>query len=88
MFKGFFVFVNLKGIKTQEFLNKHIAIYISNKDDKRKLVDDIKTKVLIGDLSNLKGALFSDIALNKFILEETRHGHFDVTTSLVKPYNC
>ncbi|MDN3667058.1 ATP-binding cassette domain-containing protein [Algibacter miyuki] len=35
---------------------------------------------LIPDFSNLKGALFSEIILNKFIEEETRHGQFDVVT--------
>tara|TARA_R110002050_G_scaffold24083_3_gene64289 strand:+ start:52551 stop:53765 length:1215 start_codon:yes stop_codon:yes gene_type:complete len=61
-------------------LKTHIAIYISNKDDKDKLIESIKMNALVGDFSNLKGELFSEIALNKFILEETRHGHFDVKT--------
>ncbi|WNH10108.1 hypothetical protein [Thalassobellus suaedae] len=61
-------------------METHIAIYISNNDDKHKLLESIQTKALVGNLTNLKGALFSEIALNKFILEETRHGHFDVTT--------
>ncbi|MFI1771446.1 ATP-binding cassette domain-containing protein [Thalassobellus citreus] len=61
-------------------MNTHTAIYISNKDDKKKLLESIQKQALVSDLSNLKGALFSEIALNKFILNETRYGHFDVTT--------
>ncbi len=61
-------------------MKTHTAIYISNNDDKHKLLESIQSQALVGDLTNLEGALFSEIALNKFILEETRHGHFDVTT--------
>ncbi|MFI1743193.1 ATP-binding cassette domain-containing protein [Thalassobellus sediminis] len=61
-------------------MNTHTAIYISNNDDKKKLLESIQKQALVSDLSNLKGALFSEIALNKFILNETRYGHFDVTT--------
>ncbi|GAA3580760.1 hypothetical protein GCM10022395_31520 [Snuella lapsa] len=36
---------------------------------------------LIGNYSNLKGALFSEITVEKFIQEEIRHGRYDVVAS-------
>ncbi|WP_228530339.1 ABC transporter ATP-binding protein [Tamlana sp. I1] len=60
---------------------KHIALYISNKDDKHQLIDKILNGELIESLADLKAMLFSEITLNKFIQEEMRHGHFDVETS-------
>ena len=58
----------------------HIAIYISNKDDKLQLIQHIIHGNSIVNLSNLKGALFSEITLNRFIDEEIIHGQFDVQT--------
>lgn len=66
--------------KNQIILTKHHAIYISNKDDKRHLIERIITGKVIKDFSSLSGALFSDITVNQFIDEERRHGHFDVAT--------
>jgi len=61
-------------------LQEHLAIYISNSFDKESLVKTIFLGELIPSFSNLKGALFSEIVLNKFIDEEMRYGRFDVTT--------
>ncbi len=57
---------------------KHIAIYISNNDDKRQLIECIISGNIIAHYVNLKPAIFSEITLNAFIEEEMRHGHFDV----------
>ncbi|SFZ91826.1 molybdate transport system ATP-binding protein [Flaviramulus basaltis] len=59
---------------------KHIAVYISNKDNKGKLIERLMSGKLISAISNLEGALFSEITLNKFIAEEIRHGSFNVKT--------
>jgi len=61
-------------------LVKHIAIYISNNDDKRRLIECIVSGNIIAHYVNLKPAIFSEITLNAFIEEEMRHGHFDVNT--------
>jgi molybdate transport system ATP-binding protein len=45
------------------------------------LIDGIINGIMISDYADKKGALFSEITLNKFIDEEIRHGHFDVITS-------
>jgi molybdate transport system ATP-binding protein len=62
-------------------LSKHTAIYITNNDNKKALIEHIQTGKLLNETSNLKGALFSEITLNKFIEEEINHGRFDVVTS-------
>ncbi|MFY0714308.1 ATP-binding cassette domain-containing protein [Seonamhaeicola sp. NFXS20] len=62
-------------------MKKHLAIYISNKDDKRTLIKNILSGSIISELQNLKGALFSEITINKFIEEEKRHGHIGVATT-------
>lgn len=62
-------------------MNKHIAIYISNKDDKKSLIKEILSGNLIERLNGLKGDLFSELTINKFIEEEKRHGRFDVATA-------
>jgi len=59
---------------------KHIAIYISNKENKNKFLNRITSGELIKELFNLNGAVFSEIKLNKFIEEEIRYGHFDIQT--------
>ncbi|WP_157206668.1 ATP-binding cassette domain-containing protein [Mariniflexile maritimum] len=59
----------------------HTAIYISNKDDKPQLIEHIIHGNSIVNLSNLKGALFSEITLGLFIEEEIIHGYFDVQTA-------
>jgi len=62
-------------------LNQHIAIYISNKDDKTSLIKNIISGNIFEELNHLKVELFSEITLNKFIEEEIRHGQFNVRTS-------
>lgn len=62
-------------------MKKHLAIYISNTDNKRQLIDAIISGKIAGHLSHLKGALFSEITVNSFIEKERRYGHFDVATS-------
>ncbi|MBJ6367679.1 ATP-binding cassette domain-containing protein [Snuella sedimenti] len=61
-------------------MHKNSAFYISNKDNKRTLIKHIMQEHLIGNYSNLKGALFSEITIEKFIEEEIRHGHYEVAT--------
>ncbi|WP_299547511.1 ATP-binding cassette domain-containing protein [Seonamhaeicola sp.] len=61
-------------------MHKHLAIYISNKDDKKALIKNILSGHTIVELNGLKGALFSEITINKFIEEERRHGRFDIAT--------
>ncbi|WP_345007376.1 ATP-binding cassette domain-containing protein [Snuella lapsa] len=62
-------------------MHKNSAFYISNKDNKRSLIKHIMQEHLIGNYSNLKGALFSEITVEKFIQEEIRHGRYDVVAS-------
>jgi len=61
-------------------LPNHKAIYISNKDDKQELIELVMSGVLVANLQNKKGALFSEFTINKFIDEEVRHDHFYITT--------
>ncbi|GAA4810861.1 ATP-binding cassette domain-containing protein [Litoribaculum gwangyangense] len=61
-------------------MQKHIAVYISNNDDKETLIERLVSGHLITELTQLKGAFFSEITLDKFINEERRHGLFDITT--------
>lgn len=61
-------------------MKNHIAIYISNKDNKPLLIERIISGDIFNELKNLKYALFSEITLNKFIEEEIIHGRFDVQT--------
>ena len=62
-------------------MTKHVALYISNNDDKHQLIKRIVSENLIGNFSTLKGAIFSKKTLDKFIDEEVRHGNFNVATS-------
>lgn len=59
---------------------KHVAFYISNKDDKNILIDGIISGSILDGFIALNGELFSEITVNKFIEEEKRHGHFNVET--------
>jgi molybdate transport system ATP-binding protein len=61
-------------------LQKHLAVYISNRDNKEALIEGLISGQLFNAISNLKGALFSEIILNNFINEEIRHGNFDIAT--------
>ncbi|MDO6759300.1 ATP-binding cassette domain-containing protein [Tamlana sp. 2_MG-2023] len=58
----------------------HVSFYISNKEDKGQVIESIQKGNFDINFSNLKGALFSEITLNKFIQEEIRHEQFDVET--------
>tara|TARA_R110002049_G_scaffold242600_1_gene416427 strand:+ start:15971 stop:17203 length:1233 start_codon:yes stop_codon:yes gene_type:complete len=62
-------------------LNPHLAIYISNTDNKYHLIEAIISGGLVAGLKGLKSALFSEITVNRFINEERRYGHFDVETT-------
>ena len=61
-------------------MHKHVALYISNKDDKYKLIERIVSGQFILDFSHLNGVIFSEKTLSKFIDEEIRHGNFSVVT--------
>jgi molybdate transport system ATP-binding protein len=61
-------------------LVRHIAIYISNNDDKSQLIEDLVSGNSFDYYLNLKGSVFSETTLNSFIEEEIRHGHFNVHT--------
>lgn len=61
-------------------LKSHIAIYISNSDDKLQLIENIISGIIFEDVINKKCGLFSEISLNKLIAEEVHHGHFSVKT--------
>ncbi len=62
------------------YLKNHIAIYITNNDDKQRLIERIVSGEVFEGFANLKHALFSEITLDKFIDEEMVHGRFDVLT--------
>lgn len=62
-------------------MHNHIAVYISNDENKKQLLKRIVSGDLFPELISQEGAIFSEITLNKYIEEETRHGHFDVKTS-------
>ncbi|WP_242132206.1 ATP-binding cassette domain-containing protein [Aestuariivivens marinum] len=61
-------------------LNLHVAVFISNNSDKYDLIDTIISGNSIVEVKGLKGGLFSEITVNKYIEEERRHGHFDIKT--------
>lgn len=61
-------------------MHKHLAIYISNSDNKHQLIKTITSGELISSFLNLEGGLFSEITLNTFIDREIRYGQFNVTT--------
>jgi len=61
-------------------VQEHIIIYISNKESKRDLIQNITSGNFFPELASQKGAIFSEITINKFIEEETRHERFDVKT--------
>jgi molybdate transport system ATP-binding protein len=61
-------------------LQKHLAIYVSNNDDKQKLIESIISGKLYEGFSNVMGFVFSESTLNKFIDEEIRHGKLNVAT--------
>ena len=60
---------------------KHKAFYISNSENKRKLIKTITSGAWFNDLKAKKGAVFSEFTVDAFIEKETRHGHFDIKTA-------
>ncbi|MFV0565385.1 MAG: ATP-binding cassette domain-containing protein [Flavobacteriaceae bacterium] len=62
-------------------LKNHIALYLSNTESKGNIIAQIQEGRLFKDLKTLRGVLFSEISLNRFIKEELTHGRFDVETS-------
>ncbi|MBD0824492.1 ATP-binding cassette domain-containing protein [Aestuariibaculum marinum] len=61
-------------------MNKHIAVYISNKDHKQDFIERIQRGIVLSDFSKPKAALFSEITINKLIQEERIHGVSNVVT--------
>ncbi|MCH4552566.1 ATP-binding cassette domain-containing protein [Aestuariibaculum lutulentum] len=61
-------------------MNRHIAIYISNKDHKQDFIERIQDGNILSDFSKPKAVLFSEITINKLIQEERIHGFCDVVT--------
>ncbi|NJX16335.1 ATP-binding cassette domain-containing protein [Tamlana crocina] len=59
---------------------RHVAYYISNSANKQQLIDELLSGERYKPLSGLKGSLFSEITVNKFIEEEKRHDDFSVLT--------
>lgn len=62
-------------------LNMHVAIYFSNTENKNQLIRQIQSGEVLSIFKDLQGALFSEIAINKFIEEEQRHWHYHVQTA-------
>ncbi|MBT8298829.1 MAG: ATP-binding cassette domain-containing protein [Maribacter sp.] len=63
---------------------KHWAVFTDNTSDKASLVEDLlkgQLPQVLYFLNGLKGALFSKLALIKFIDEESRHGDSGITGS-------
>jgi molybdate transport system ATP-binding protein len=59
----------------------HAAFYISNNDNKEKLINDLIKGRIIVSLCDLKGELFSDLTLKKIIAEEIRHEQYGFINS-------
>ncbi|MFV0540971.1 MAG: ATP-binding cassette domain-containing protein [Aestuariibaculum sp.] len=62
-------------------MNTHLTLYITNNDNKETIIEHVRNGSFFKETLGLKGALFSEITLNKFIKEEMVHGHFDVETN-------
>ena len=60
---------------------KHKAFYISNTENRGRLLDKITSGDFFDELTHLNGAVFSEVILNRFIEAETHHDHFYVKTS-------
>ena len=59
----------------------HYAFYLSNKEDKQALISQILAGEIINSLDLKSGEIFSEIALNKFIEKEKRHGFYEVVST-------
>lgn len=58
----------------------HFAIYISNTESKRQLLNNLLSGKLRPEFASLKSGVFSQLTLNQFISEEIRHENFNVIT--------
>ncbi|AUS06582.1 ATP-binding cassette domain-containing protein [Pseudotamlana carrageenivorans] len=58
----------------------HVALYISNNEDKKRIVESIQTGTLFENLVGLKTLLFSELTLDKFIKEELQYDQFNIET--------
>jgi molybdate transport system ATP-binding protein len=65
---------------------EHFFFYIANTEDKKELISKIKSGKIINELVNLKGVLFSEFTLNKFIEEEILHDHFGIIEGTKKSF--
>ncbi|GAL70681.1 ATP-binding cassette domain-containing protein [Jejuia pallidilutea] len=61
-------------------MQNHIIIYISNKESKTHLIKNITSGEFFPELAPQKGAIFSEITINRFIEQETRHERFSIKT--------
>jgi len=60
-----------------------IGLYLSNKSDKKYILEQILANKFLQDtidLGTLRGALFSTITINRFLEEELRHDRFLIQT--------
>jgi len=60
-----------------------IGLYLSNASNKNQIIEQIMANHFLQeylDLGLLKGALYSAITLNRYVLEETRHDHYLIQT--------
>lgn len=64
------------------FPSKHIAFYITSKDNKEQLQHHILSGDFFKDITDKNVAVFSEKTLNKFISEEMRHGNFQISTKV------
>ncbi|GAB1858366.1 hypothetical protein MHTCC0001_32030 [Flavobacteriaceae bacterium MHTCC 0001] len=53
---------------------KHLGIYISNNTHKKVVINNIISGEYLPELKYVKGAVFSEITLDRYIDEEIRHG--------------
>ncbi len=63
-------------------MKNHVALYLSNNENKDSIIAKIQHGYFFKTLKGLKGVLFSEITLNKFIKEELTHGRVITKNSL------
>ncbi len=62
----------------------NIGLYLSNTSNKNQILKQIMANIFLQqhvDLSQLKGALFSSITIDRLIEDELRHDHFPIQTA-------
>ncbi len=67
----------------QPINNLHIGLYLSNTSNKKHIIGEIMNNCFLSeyvDLSQLQGALYSSITIERLVEEELRHDHFVVQT--------